>query len=61
MGIMIAQVIYGFFLLNGNETLLPILFIAIAAFSLHFGVYPLTFIIIPEIIPEKVFIFTFFN
>lgn len=56
-GIMIAQTIYGYFLFHQNETVLPILFIAIAAFSQYFGAYPLTFIIIPEIIPEKVPIF----
>lgn len=28
--------------------------IAMGAFSLHFGVYPLTFVLVPEIIPEKV-------
>lgn len=37
-----------------NQTSLPLLFIAIAAFSLHFGVYPLSFILIPEIMPENV-------
>lgn len=33
---------------------LPEVLIATIVFSLHCGVYPLTFILIPEIIPEKV-------
>lgn len=37
-----------------DETYVPILISALTAFSLHFGVYPLTFVLIPEIIPEKV-------
>lgn len=33
---------------------LPEVLIATTVFSLHCGVYPLTFILIPEIMPEKV-------
>lgn len=55
MGIIISQIIYGtcdeYF---RDQTYFPFLYIAIAAFSLHFGVFPLTFCVIPEIIPEKV-------
>lgn len=64
MGITISQIIYAIFDAHfRDETSLPILFIAIAAFSLHFGVYPLTFVLIPEIIPEKIRIYaiTFVN
>lgn len=37
--------------MNGENT--AVVTIAVAAFSLHFGVYPLTFILVSEIIPEK--------
>lgn len=33
---------------------LELIFTAVAAFTAHFGIYPLTFVIIPEIVPEKV-------
>lgn len=54
-GITLAQIIYIVFEMNSrDETTIPILFIALTAFCLHFGVYPLTFVLLPEIIPEKV-------
>lgn len=58
LGITISQIIYAIYDAHfRDETSLPILFIAIAAFSLHFGVYPLTFVLIPEIIPEQIRIY----
>lgn len=41
-------------MLSVTSTWIEAVFIALAAFCLHFGVYPLTFVLIPEIIPEKV-------
>ncbi|XP_055300162.1 uncharacterized protein LOC129567369 [Sitodiplosis mosellana] len=58
VGITVSQVIYAIYdAYFTDKTSLPILFIAIAAFSLHFGVYPLTFVLIPEIIPERIRIY----
>lgn len=54
-GITATEVIYEI-LGTGNEThsWISIVLIAMAAFCLHFGVFPLTFILLPEIIPEHV-------
>lgn len=54
-GIIVSQILYGLLELNvisGKNT--TVLIVAVAAFSLHFGVYPLMFVLIPEIIPQKV-------
>ncbi|XP_031623380.1 sugar transporter ERD6-like 4 [Contarinia nasturtii] len=56
-GITLSHIIYVIFVNSRDQTTLPILFVAIAAFSLHFGVYPLTFVLIPEIIQEKIRIY----
>lgn len=53
--ITVVLIIFEVFGINsGNGSWLPILLIAIAAFSLHCGVFPLTFILVPEIVPERV-------
>lgn len=54
-GITVAQILFGLIklsVINGDN--IAIATIATGAFSLHFGIYPLTFVLIPEIIPEKV-------
>lgn len=54
-GVTITQIMFVVFGVTAEtNSSLPIILIAIAAFSLHCGVFPLTFVIVPEIVPEKV-------
>lgn len=56
-GIITSQILYGLIklsVINGDHTTNVAIAFAIATFSLHVGIYPLTFVLVPEIIPEKV-------
>lgn len=54
-GIIVSQIMYGLFELKVmNADNAAVVIVAIAAFSLHFGVHPLIFVLVPEIIPQKV-------
>lgn len=54
-GIMTSHLIQGYFdWSDRNSPSMDAILIAMVAFYLHLGVYPITFVLIPEIIPEKV-------